>query len=244
MPPFPPRSPRLPVRRPGTEPPLTATRFYGTNARTSAYNTKRLAEIDEPEKRFHMKTAGPERLVEWAIKHCTAEKELVLKKGALVMLLVNTTSKLANGTVGRVVGFSGDGYPLFEALADADADRSSPKRRRVEPLTVRPHDWDVVDHSVGTATLTQIPLKLAYSITIHKSQGMQLDETVLAIDTKNCFECGQAYVALSRCTSLGGLYLETFDPKAIRAHPAAVAFYEKARAARKPAAAARAARSE
>jgi ATP-dependent DNA helicase PIF1 len=73
------------------------------------------------------------------------------------------------------------------------------------------------------ARRTQIPLTLAYALTIHRAQGMQLDRVELGTD--GVFEAGQVYVGLSRVTSLSGLYLTEFDPRKVRAHPAALRFY-------------------
>jgi ATP-dependent DNA helicase PIF1 len=73
------------------------------------------------------------------------------------------------------------------------------------------------------ARRTQIPLSLAYAMTIHRAQGMQLD--CIDLSTAGIFEAGQAYVGLSRATTLAGVHLTDFDPRKVRAHPAALRFY-------------------
>jgi len=141
------------------------------------------------------------------------------------MLLWNIAPGFANGTVGFVVGYSPDGYPLFrrkDPLGHTPV--AMPEH---ETIAVKPVDWEVIDHAYGTVRLNQVPIKLAYALTIHKAQGIQVDEAAMAVDRSNCFAPGQAYVALSRLTTLEGMYLTKFEPEAIRASSAAVAFYKK-----------------
>jgi ATP-dependent DNA helicase PIF1 len=73
---------------------------------------------------------------------------------------------------------------------------------------------------------TQIPLRLAYAVSIHKSQGATLDCALIDIGPST-FEYGQAYVALSRVKSLDSLYIKAFDPRAIKAHPKVAKFYKE-----------------
>jgi len=226
-----------------------AVRLYGTNRSVQLYNNRKLDSIDSEPHSYKMKSVvvnedGGSRgqidsLCRWAADQCIAEKELVLKKGSFVMFLCNRTEELCNGTLGYVVGFNGD-TPLFvpqdEYDPDVDyeeADRS--KRMRADnghvytstgALEVVPHMWEVTEHTVATIGLMQIPLKLAWAITVHKSQGAQFDKVVASIDQRNCFGPGAAYVALSRCTNLEGLELTSFDPACVVAAPEANAFYD------------------
>lgn len=87
--------------------------------------------------------------------------------------------------------------------------------------------WEIIDYGVAKVAANQIPLKLAWAITKHKSQGQQLERTVTRVDRRNCFCDGQAYVGLSRQVDLEGLFLESFESSYIRASPKAVAFYKK-----------------
>ena len=73
---------------------------------------------------------------------------------------------------------------------------------------------------------TQIPLRLAYAVSIHKSQGATLDCAAVDIGSST-FECGQAYVALSRVKSLDSLYIKAFNSKSVKAHPKVIKFYEE-----------------
>lgn len=96
---------------------------------------------------------------------------------------------------------------------------------------VAPHKWSVTEPGVGTVNYWQVPLLLAWAMTIHKCQGMSLDRAVISMS--GIFDCGQAYVALSRIRSLDGLSLDDFDPRAVRAHPKVLYFYRNGfRAAR------------
>lgn len=194
--------------------------------------------------------ADYERLRAFVVKNHRTDEVLDLKEGALVMLLVNRPDDgLANGSIGTIIGFYGDNeWPIFWPLAfgpvpDFDAGSQSPrlydpldpypqetKRRRVEEsagIIIKPHEWENVDPVHGVSFVKQIPLKLAYAMTIHKSQGMEVDKVVMSIDRKNCPSDGQAYVALSRCKTLDGIFIESMVPLSIKASLAAVSFYEK-----------------
>ena len=142
------------------------------------------------------------------------EPILTLKIGAQVMLLTNLDQErgLVNGSRGVVLHFSATGLPIVRFLSVS------------EPITVDRATWMLPDNDqVGRA---QIPLKVAYAITIHKSQGATLDCALIDIGS-NTFEYGQAYVALSRVKSLEGLHIWSLNPTKVRCHPAVAAFYTK-----------------
>lgn len=94
-------------------------------------------------------------------------------------------------------------------------------------LTVGVGSWESTDYNVARVAANQIPLKLAWAITMHKAQGQTLTRTALSIDKRNCRSRGQAYVGLSRQTDISGLYLRSFDPSAIRVSQKVLDFYEK-----------------
>ena len=131
-----------------------------------------------------------------------AEKELLLKKNAQVMFIKNDLDgkKFFNGKIGVVKEISED-----EIIVQTDEGN----------INVSKHDWENITYSVDPATkqieetligrFTQYPLRLAWAITIHKSQGLTFDK--LVVDAENAFVNGQVYVALSRATSLEGLIL-------------------------------------
>jgi ATP-dependent DNA helicase PIF1 len=84
-------------------------------------------------------------------------------------------------------------------------------------LRVEPETWSIEDANTIVASVTQLPLKLAWAITVHKSQGMTLDAA--EVDLSKSFEPGQAYVALSRVRSLDGLSLLGLNINGLQAHP-------------------------
>ena len=140
--------------------------------------------------------------------------ELTLRKGAQVMLLSNKYIDfgLVNGSRGVVEGFTEGlaNYPMVKFING-------------EILTVDPHTWPSED--VEGLERQQIPLRLAYAVTIHKAQGATLDCALIDIG-RNTFEYGQAYVALSRVKSLDCLYIWDLDPSAFRVHPKVEAFLQ------------------
>ena len=143
------------------------------------------------------------------------EPELQLKIGAQVMLITNLDQErgLVNGSRGVILNFTTTGLPVVRFLSVS------------EPVTIDRATWMLPDNDqVGRA---QIPLKVAYAITIHKSQGATLDCALIDIGS-NTFEYGQAYVALSRVRSLEGLHIWSLNPFKVRCHPAVAAFYSTA----------------
>ena len=142
--------------------------------------------------------------------------ELRLKKGAQVMLLSNLNYELGrvNGARGVVVGFDGseeNRIPIVQFKTGT-------------PVSISKTSWMSSDlEGVGRE---QVPLKLAYAITVHKAQGATLDCALIDIGSST-FECGQAYVALSRVKNLESLYVWDVEPTAFRAHPKVSDFYHR-----------------
>jgi ATP-dependent DNA helicase PIF1 len=151
------------------------------------------------------------RLVEKMDKDGPYMGELILAIGAQVMLLTNMDydAGLVNGSRGVVTGFDLAGAPLVQFL-------------RGEPILVPAASWESTEFE--GVSRKQIPLKLAYAITIHKAQGATLDCALIDVGTST-FEYGQAYVALSRVKNLESLYIWDVEPTAFRAHPKVLAFY-------------------
>lgn len=125
--------------------------------------------------------------------------KLRLKVGALVMMVMNDINKQwVNGTLGIVKKLTDDSITVTINGRDYDIPRAEFKQQEAV------YEDGKIEY-IPVMTVKQFPLILAYAITIHKSQGMTYQQ--IACDVSDTFAKGQAYVALSRCTTLGGLYL-------------------------------------
>lgn len=184
----------------------SVTRLFAHNANVDSINDTELENLVGQGKSYHMITKGPENLVATLVKGCLSPELLTIRIGAAVMCTKNNREKdFANGTLGTVTGFeSSTGYPTI-------------KLRDGRTITIEPMDWVIEEGGKIKASVTQVPLRLAWAITIHKSQGMSLDAAVM--DLSQVFEYGQGYVALSRVRSLEGLHLLGVNPRAFMVHP-------------------------
>ena len=132
-----------------------------------------------------------------------ADAALTLKVGAQVMFIRNATDQAYyNGKMGRVVGFA-DTAVLVQCKDDAQPISVSPAEWQNTRMRINDETKEIEEEIIGT--FRQIPLRLAWAITIHKSQGLTFDRAIL--DVNNAFAHGQVYVALSRCRSLEGMVL-------------------------------------
>lgn len=182
------------------------TRLYTHNVDVDKMNKEALARLEDEEHIFLMETMGNAKLIEGMQKHCLSPAELVLKLGAKVMFTKNNfEGGYVNGTLGEVIDF------------ETETGRPMVRTRNGRVITTSPIEWTVEDNGKMLAKLIQIPLRLAWAITVHKSQGMSLDEAVM--DLSRAFEYGQGYVALSRVRSLDGLHLLGFNSHALAVHP-------------------------
>lgn len=144
-------------------------------------------------------------------KTMPATKTLDLRVGAQVMMVVNSREmNLVNGSRGVVLGFTPDGHPRVRF------------RDRVRVMS--PYTWTYEKECVGTITVEQVPLQLAWALTIHKSQGASLDCAEISLDS-SVFAYGQAYVAMSRVRSIDGVKLLKLSASVIRADPKVHDFY-------------------
>ncbi len=182
------------------------TRLYSHNRSVDQENSLELDKIDEKAKSFFMTEKGSSYLVASLKKSCLAPETLVLKKGAIVMFVKNNfKKKYVNGTLGEVIGFSRSTRLPIVLTSD---------NREIE---VEMSTWYFSEDDKILASINQLPLRLAWAITIHKSQGMSLDKA--QVDLGNTFGKGMAYVALSRLRSLAGLSLIDFKEKALWTDP-------------------------
>jgi len=181
----------------------TITKLYTHNLNVDTFNLKKLEALDADFKKYEMKNKGKDVLVDALKRGSLVSENLTIKKGALVMFVKNNPLiGYVNGTVGEVVDFE-DGFPVVET-------------KEGKRMVATPQTWSIEDGSKILAEITQVPLKLAWAVTIHKSQGMTLDKAV--IDLSKSFVAGQGYVALSRVKTLDGLYLLGFNHTALQVH--------------------------
>jgi hypothetical protein len=169
-------------------------------------NFKHLNAIDANGRQFDAVCDGNDKLIETLKSSVRAPENLTLKKNAKVMFVKNNFDMgYINGSLGEVIGFEED-----------DEHGILPKVKLTDGtvLVVEPETWSV-DNDAGKtiASFQQIPLRLAWAITIHKSQGMTLEAA--EINLAHTFEKGQGYVALSRLKALNGLKLLGMNTQAL-----------------------------
>jgi ATP-dependent DNA helicase PIF1 len=204
-------------RRPDPAPEHPPVILTTHNKDADAINGRRLALIEARQEGYNAKDEGNERARK-ILERCLMPASLDLKVGAQVMLCVNYDQErgLVNGSVGEVISFT----PWMRG--------SIPTVRFQNGVTheIEPWTWEIRENEVQIGSRTQIPLRLAWAITVHKSQGMTLDK--VEVHLGKAFEYGQAYVALSRARTKEGLFIASGSKASIMAHPDAVRFYEQA----------------
>jgi ATP-dependent DNA helicase PIF1 len=219
---------------------IQPTKLFPIRSKVDAINEDKMKELDTPEFEFKIRmlknlpTAEKDKEREKKNGHPTprftpeqVDAELhnihnsilcndivKLKVGAQVMCVVNielpTGGMICNGSQGVVVNFTEQGLPIV-------------KYRNGHEMTMNYHVWE--SENVVGAGVSQIPLILAWAITIHKSQGATMDVAEIDVGS-GIFECGQTYVALSRVKSLEGLYLSSFDASKIFINKKVREFYD------------------
>lgn len=195
------------------ENPENITELHTVNVDVDTINEQRLNMLDDDARTFSRFTTGSENYVESLQRSVLAPSELVLKKGALVMAVKNSPQRTyANGSIGTVVDFEpGTEYPVVEF-------------RSGKTVTMVPDAWELRDGDKKRASISQIPLRLAWAITVHKSQGMTLDAA--KIDLRKAFVPGMGYVALSRVKNIDSLYLYGINRMALAISEDALAIDE------------------
>lgn len=179
-------------------------------------NLKNLTSLNTEGKSFVAKIEGKEECVKTYLPFFEENTNLQFKRGARVMLNFNLKVEegLCNGAIGNIIEFSKEGFPvvLFDCLP--------------YPVIIQPNSFVIEDQFTSEVLFNfiQIPLQLAYSVTIHKSQGLTFES--VSTDISKCFAQGQAYVSLSRSKTLNGLFLERFNKNVFKTNPQIVEFYE------------------
>lgn len=185
-------------------PPANTLRLFGTNAKVDALNEQRLNMLKTP--LFHIEAAiktsqgvSETELKSW-LAGINIAKVLELKVGAEVMICANKRGSYYNGERAEVVELKDDGIIVR---------KHNDELCSIEPVCLELNAYADENAKVAKqvlASFVQYPLRLAYAITIHKSQGMSLDDYIC--DVNDIFASGQLYVALSRARSAKGLFLE------------------------------------
>lgn len=187
-----------------------AVLLYAHNADVDRINEAELARVQGEAREYAMEAKGPPGLVAALTRGCTSPERLPLKVGAKVVFTRNDPEgRWVNGTLGAVVD--------YEDETDLPVVRTRDGRRFV----VERVEWKYEDGEKVLAGVKQVPLRLAWALTVHKSQGMSLDAA--HVDLSRAFAYGQGYVALSRVRALEGLTVEGFNARALEVHPGVAA---------------------
>lgn len=180
----------------------SVTRLYTHNMDVDALNRGMLEKLTTPKKVYRMTSTGEEYRVQQLKRNLLCPNVLELREGAEVMFCANNFEDgYVNGTRGRVVRFTGNAKPVVLTTDGAE-------------IVVEQYTWRMYhDKGFEIASVTQYPLRLAWAVTVHKSQGLSLDAAI--IDLSQAFTPGMGYVALSRVRSLEGLYLVGMNEQAL-----------------------------
>lgn len=190
--------------------------LFTTNRNVERYNQERLAANPNASKTYVAKYQGKKDKEEETFKKFSVAKQLELKVGAIVMSTANDLERgISNGSLGEVVALGSrhvevrfnDGKRHMIFMKEYHLTKHEPYTEEGKEKTM-----EVI---LGTAA--QLPLKLAYAITVHKSQGQTFDGVV--VDLSKCFQDGLGYVALSRVRTLDDLVVSDFSEKAYRVSP-------------------------
>ena len=187
-----------------------AVNLFCKNVNVDILNSSELVRLKTDSHIARMESFGLDFKVQMLKKNCLAMETLILKEGARIMVIINDFKRdIVNGTLGEVVDLSGvdDGVVKIKVY------------RTGKILDITRYKWELEEYNerqgrdVTVASITQFPLKLAWALTIHKSQGATFD--YVNLDFRDTFVENMGYVALSRITSLDGLYLEGYNNTAL-----------------------------
>lgn len=192
-------------------------RLFPTNYECDKLNNINIMSLKDPAINFKALWNGDNYEVNLFFKNGLYKRNVILKKGARVMMLSNKHIDLgvANGSTGTVIKLNSDGVRV-------QFDNGEKILIEKEFITIRRK----VDGEVVTvASITQIPLRLSWAITIHKSQGMSLDKVYC--DFTKIFTYSQVYVALSRARDMENLFIKNFNSDIVKFHPKALEFNQR-----------------
>ena len=193
-----------------------AVKLFPIKSRVLRWNASMLEKLDGAEHVYtlseHVDVSATQEQkyeLDFLRQNVLCDDVLRLKAGAHVMCIVNLENGLVNGSQGKVVSFSTEGFPVVSFVDGTMCE-------------MKPHTW--VSEREPLVSLSQVPLILAWAVTIHKAQGATLEYVEVDVGM-SIFEYGQAYVALSRVKSIKGLFLVNFDPEVFQANPLVDKFY-------------------
>ena len=231
-------------RVPNYDETIVPTELFPRREEVDRANFERLNALKTPAQTYPSVDSGSldGEQRERVLSNFMALKSLCLKEGAQVMLIKNIDETLVNGSIGKVIGFMSE-KDYTEGGMNRD-DREPDKQNKLSrtgimvrwPLVrfrlpngnardwlAKPESWkNELPSGEVQASRTQVPLILAWAMSIHKSQGQTLP--CCKIDLNRVFEKGQAYVALSRATSIEGLQVLGFNPAKVMAHPKVISW--------------------
>jgi len=187
---------------------IKATKLYTHNVDVDRINKEALEKIRRKKHYFYMVATGNSLFLDSLKRTCGTSETLELKVGSAVMFVKNNLEEgYVNGTLGKIIAFSDYGFPIVETVDGRE-------------ITAFPVSWMMEEEGKAEAEISQVPLRLAWAITVHKSQGMSLD--LAEIDLSKSFVQGMGYVALSRVRSLSGIRLLGINRMALTVNPAVV----------------------
>jgi len=210
-------------------PPANLTRLFTHNVQVDKWNTFQLSELPGDEVVLEAEQSGPELQRAFLVKNLLTPSTLRLKRGAMVMFTVNrnepggTTTLFVNGQVGVVENIDTSPCPL--PGRGGEGDRVWVRIANGKVIPVERFTWRYDARDEDSAAFVQFPLRLAWAMTIHKSQGLTLDAAYL--DIRAAREPGQAYVAVSRVRTLAGLLFKDWF-KGVHVSNEAIRFYKEA----------------
>jgi len=186
-----------------------SVRLYPKNVNVDIENIMELNRLDTEDYIFYATTSGVDFIAQRIKKNLLVPDPLILREGAKCMIVVNKYDNgeaiYVNGTLGTVT-----------SLKDSEEIEFTETKTGSKHFISR-HKWEEKEDDKIVASVRHFPLKLAWALTVHKSQGCSLD--YVDIDLSDCFVHNMGYVALSRCTSLEGLHLSGYNEISLEIDP-------------------------